>query len=433
MSYVTNPDSRAANDRRIDNRGWTEAMPGSAFVRRVDRLPDGGVEIRLEYDPWFSAAEETQKTRNRPAIRPTQPPPKPTTHKPKPPAPPPAASAPPPKEDPRAIENRTTPPPPPTLPSAGRSPSVSEMYDDYQRLPENEFLRKYRHMSIMDYDRLGRQIAYEHALTKSFRRSPADRRPGVPAPKLEAPTAQQSRSLAELKKWDVAATDPIAAFVIATIDSVSKIVGTEWDPEVVGGSAAGISLLAQGLGMFGPGAARPRREATSRSGSQPRSAGGNRATQNRLSGPEIPSEPRPGQWVSMAQAGSQALEAQGYWAGRPGVWSGNSLILQEYQIGSTKFDNVGFDANGNLTSLMEFKWDYIGSIMSGNQKIADKLVEQATTQLAIADELGVPLEWHVAKTQLQNFQNVLGPEISARIKWVTYSLSQVRANWSLPQ
>ena len=141
---------------------------------------------------------------------------------------------------------------------------------------------------------------------------------------------------------------------------------------------------------------------------------------------------QPGQWVSVARAGSEALEAQGYWAGRPGVWSGGSLILQEYQISNVKFDNVTFGAYGDLTSLQEFKWDYIGSIVSGNEAVADKLIEQATTQLTIADELGVPLEWHVADTQLQNFQNVLGGDISAMIKWVTYSLSGVRTDWNLP-
>jgi hypothetical protein len=141
---------------------------------------------------------------------------------------------------------------------------------------------------------------------------------------------------------------------------------------------------------------------------------------------------QPGQWVSVARAGSEALEAQGYWAGRPGVWSGSSLILQEYQIGDTKFDNVAFGAYGDVTSLLEFKWDYIGSIVSGNQAVADKLVTQALGQLTIADELGIPLEWHVADTQLQNFQNVLGSDISALIKWVTYPLAGVRASWNLP-
>jgi hypothetical protein len=141
---------------------------------------------------------------------------------------------------------------------------------------------------------------------------------------------------------------------------------------------------------------------------------------------------QPGQWVSVARAGSEALEAQGYWAGRPGVWSGSSLVLQEYQIGGTKFDNVAFGAYGDVTSLLEFKWDYIGSIVSGKQAVADKLVAQALGQLTIADELGIPLEWHVADTQLQNFHNVLGSDISALIRWVTYPLAGVRASWNLP-
>ena len=142
---------------------------------------------------------------------------------------------------------------------------------------------------------------------------------------------------------------------------------------------------------------------------------------------------QPGQWVSVARAGSEALEAQGYWAGRPGVWSGSSLILQEYQIGDTKFDNVAFGAYGDVTRLLEFQVGLSSApSWSGNQAVADKLVTQALGQLTIADELGIPLEWHVADTQLQNFQNVLGSDISALIRWVTYPLTGVRADWNLP-
>jgi hypothetical protein len=296
MSSLKNPDFRSTRDRGIGDPGWTEPIPGSAFVRRVKRLPDGGIEYRLEYDPWFSAGEHEQ-TRKR-SLRQKPLPLKPAaselkqlpTALPAPTAP----LSPSQMEDPRLIENRGTVSPPPTQSGAGRSPSVSEMYQDYARLPENDFLRKYRQISIVDYDRLGRQIAYDEALTRALRRSPADLRPAIPAPKVEVPTEQRSRRLAELKKWDMAATDPIAAFVIATIDSVSKIVGTDNDPELVAAMAAGTSLLVHGAGMFGPGAARPRREATSQRSSKPRSAVGNRATDNQLSGPPALPEAFPG-------------------------------------------------------------------------------------------------------------------------------------------
>jgi hypothetical protein len=113
------------------------------------------------------------------------------------------------------------------------------------------------------------------------------------------------------------------------------------------------------------------------------------------------------------------------------VWRGNSLVLEEYQIGSTTFDNVRFGDYGDLSALQGFKWDYSGAIAGGSESVGRKLVEQAMTQLQIADELGVPLEWHVADTQLQGMQNVLGPELSSKITWVTYSLSGVRRAWGL--
>jgi hypothetical protein len=52
--------------------------------------------------------------------------------------------------------------------------------------------------------------------------------------------------------------------------------------------------------------------------------------------------------------------------------------------------------------------------------VADSLRAQATKQLKVSDELGVPLEWHVKKTEVQSFKNALGSRLSGRITFIGY-------------
>ncbi len=85
------------------------------------------------------------------------------------------------------------------------------------------------------------------------------------------------------------------------------------------------------------------------------------------------------------------------------------------------FDNATFDETGSLKALQEFKWTYEGAIASGNKNVADSLKEQATAELEISNQRGVPLEWHVREDQLRYFKEALGPDVSKNITWKTYA------------
>ena len=128
-----------------------------------------------------------------------------------------------------------------------------------------------------------------------------------------------------------------------------------------------------------------------------------------------------GNWVRIARPDSESMLQQALWSGREYTYSanGSSIIVEEYRIGGLNFDNATFNESGSLQSLEEFKWDYSGSIASGNQGVADSLVNQATQQLEVADRLGVPLNWHVQAAQETAFRNVLGP-LADRINFLPY-------------
>ncbi len=145
---------------------------------------------------------------------------------------------------------------------------------------------------------------------------------------------------------------------------------------------------------------------------------------------------QPGRWVKVTRSTEipkfkKGLEAQAEWAqaqgrgsrplGRSSNWfkqEEDTISMPEYEIDGTSFDGAKFDRFGNLQALKEFKSDYTGAIMRGDWKIARSLRRQARTQLAIADDAGVPLEWHVIQGQEQAFRTVLG-KLADRITFVT--------------
>ena len=116
----------------------------------------------------------------------------------------------------------------------------------------------------------------------------------------------------------------------------------------------------------------------------------------------------PGELIDITRPDSEAMLMQAYWSNQPYQFKGGSIIVKEYRIDNVNFDRVSFDEFGYLKSLDEFKWDYSGSIASGNQGVSDGLVKQAEAQLKVADRLGVPLEWHVQRSQVGAFRNALG-------------------------
>jgi hypothetical protein len=127
-----------------------------------------------------------------------------------------------------------------------------------------------------------------------------------------------------------------------------------------------------------------------------------------------------GSWIRIARPDSESLLQQALWSGSEYSYNrAGSIILEEYRIGGLNFDNATFNESGALQSLEEFKWDYSGSIASGNQGVADSLVNQATQQLEVAERLGVPMNWHVQAAQEYAFRNVLGP-LADRINFLPY-------------
>ena len=147
---------------------------------------------------------------------------------------------------------------------------------------------------------------------------------------------------------------------------------------------------------------------------------------------------QPGRYITVfrtarSDAVEAALEAQGVWSGLPYRWrTGSTIALTEYQIDNLPFDDATFDQFGSLARLEEFKWSYSGSIARGSRAVADRLIDQATRQLAVADEHGVPLRWTVADTELPYFQNALGEDLSSQIEWSTYPLDYWRTLFGLP-
>jgi hypothetical protein len=126
-----------------------------------------------------------------------------------------------------------------------------------------------------------------------------------------------------------------------------------------------------------------------------------------------------GSFIQIARPDSESMLQQALWSGREYSYRGSSIIVEEFRIGNLNFDGASFTDSGALKSLDEFKWDYSGSIASGNVGVADRLVEQATEQLEVADRLGIPLNWHVQAAQESAFRNVLG-SLANRINFLPY-------------
>ena len=134
----------------------------------------------------------------------------------------------------------------------------------------------------------------------------------------------------------------------------------------------------------------------------------------------------PGHWEEVTRGGTdrnlEALEKQALWAHQPYSFpTGSTITTREYMIDGMLFDNATFDETGSLKALQEFKWTYEGAIASGNKNVADSLKEQATAELEISNQRGVPLEWHVREDQLRYFKEALGPDVSKNITWKTYA------------
>jgi hypothetical protein len=171
-------------------------------------------------------------------------------------------------------------------------PSVKEMYADYGRLSYYEFVQKYPQMNVVEYDRLGRQIAYDAELTRKWQASKSAPPSKLPQPAVRVPTQTRSPELAELRKWDVYGADPGAAFVMAVVDAVAKAFDLEPDPEAEAAAAAAVSLGVDVAGSFAPGAAAvPQVE----SRTVPFRVTDPRSVRNRLAGPdplqELPRRP----------------------------------------------------------------------------------------------------------------------------------------------
>jgi RHS repeat-associated protein len=140
-----------------------------------------------------------------------------------------------------------------------------------------------------------------------------------------------------------------------------------------------------------------------------------------------------GEFVLLQRGGKHvdALEAQGWWSGHtPEIVRGN-VTLWEFRSGDIMFDYARFSRHGELEELMEFKWDYSGSIYAPDPKIraaaAQSIHDQAATQVAQSDYLGKPLSWTVPESQLWYFQQSVGSELSSQIKWITYDLPSAKA------
>jgi RHS repeat-associated protein len=127
----------------------------------------------------------------------------------------------------------------------------------------------------------------------------------------------------------------------------------------------------------------------------------------------------PGQSIDIRRPDSEAMDMQAQWSGQPYRYENGSIVVREYRIDNVNFDRVTFDKQGYLESLDEFKWDYSGSIASGNPGVAQHLVDQATEQIKVADRLGVRLDWHVQRSQVGAFKNALG-KLADQINFVPY-------------
>ncbi len=138
----------------------------------------------------------------------------------------------------------------------------------------------------------------------------------------------------------------------------------------------------------------------------------------RANDPEVFTQP--GKWENVTRGDSKALAMQAIWSGKPYSFGKGSITVTEYNVKGVRFDRASHDQLGHLKSLDEFKWTYEGSIASGNEGVAKSLRDQASTQIRIADELGVPLEWHVRKDEIPAFKKVLGPDIAKHITFVPY-------------
>ena len=129
---------------------------------------------------------------------------------------------------------------------------------------------------------------------------------------------------------------------------------------------------------------------------------------------------QPGKWENVTRGDSKGLTLQAKWSARPYSFKGRTITVQEYNVQGLRFDRATFDEYGYLKSLDEFKSTYEGSIASGNRGVATGLRQQARAQTRIADELGVTLEWHVRKAEVEAFKKVLGPKLSKYITFVPY-------------
>jgi RHS repeat-associated protein len=138
--------------------------------------------------------------------------------------------------------------------------------------------------------------------------------------------------------------------------------------------------------------------------------------------------PPPGEFVLLQRGGKhiEALEAQGWWSGHTPRFVGRNVMLWEFRSGGVMFDYAQVDRFGELQELMEFKWDYTGSMFRNDPAVVAALRQQALEQVTRADELGVPVSWTVPDSQLSWFQRSIEPELSSRITWRTYNLAEAR-------
>lgn len=176
-----------------------------------------------------------------------------------------------------------------------------------------------------------------------------------------------------------------------------------------GGAAAGIPKISPALAI-------PAKSVPSNPTPQPARGGSVGAA--RANDPEIFTPP--GKWESVTRGQSKSMEKQALWSGKEFTFGKGTITVQEYNVKGVRFDRASFDQFGDLKSLDEFKYTYAGSIASGNQGVADSLKAQAKSQISIADELGVPLEWHVKKAEIKAFQQALGPELTKHITFKPY-------------
>ncbi len=125
---------------------------------------------------------------------------------------------------------------------------------------------------------------------------------------------------------------------------------------------------------------------------------------------------RAGGWKEIARNPGDALDIQSAFSGKPIKYRNGKAFIEEFELDGVHFDRVKDGVLGEVKGNYDFATRLA---QAGKLEFLDDLIKEAQRQTRVARKLGLPLEWHVRRQDLQGFKNTIGAQFS-EIRFVPY-------------